>query len=352
MIIKTDAIGDYILFRNFIEIVKRSDKYKGYEIDLLGNSLWKDIAIKYDSQFINGFFFIKPAGLYEMPVRTLKIGWRLFRNNYHTVLQPTYTRSFINDGLAALTAANNIVGFEGDNESIEPRYKVKTDKFYTRKLRLPPDISFEFKRSKFFFERILEERVTMVQPALKVATAQRNGIVIFTGAGAFKRRWELDKFLDLIKQVSQHTTQPVYLAGNIDEAYAGDYLIRHLAGKRIENLTGKTSLLQLIELISGAVLVIANDTSAVHIAAATKTKCVCILGGGHFERFAPYPDYFPDAPVCVYHKMPCYNCNWNCKFTTMQQEPYPCISNINYEYVWQAVLQLLPVKVDLGVNSN
>jgi ADP-heptose:LPS heptosyltransferase len=100
-------------------------------------------------------------------------------------------------------------------------------------------------------------------------------------------------------------------------------------------------MIQLTAIIGNAALVIANETSAIHIAAATQTKSICILGGGHFGRFAPYPVYLANKPVCVYEKMDCYYCNWNCKFLTHENEPHPCIGRVGLEAVWRSVRQLL-----------
>lgn len=36
LIIKPNVIGDYILFRNFIEIIKNSERFKGLKIYFLG----------------------------------------------------------------------------------------------------------------------------------------------------------------------------------------------------------------------------------------------------------------------------------------------------------------------------
>jgi ADP-heptose:LPS heptosyltransferase len=337
LIIKTDAIGDYILFRNFIEIVSQSEKYKGYEIDLLGNTVWKDIAINLDGYFVNKFFIIKPDNLYHSPLKTLKLGWRLFRKNYLVVLQPTYARTFITDGLAGLTAAKEIIGFVGDIERISAKYKAKTDKFYTKKLLLPPSLYFEFDRTRYFFETLLKQAIELNGPSIRFNGATNTGIVIFPGAGVFKRGWEAGKFLELIKLIRQQTAQPIYLAGGPSETGIGNYLSENLPQEAIINLINKTSLPQLIELIGNAYLVIANETSAIHIAAATQTNAVCILGGGHFGRFAPYPEYIVNKPVCVYEKMECYYCNWNCKFVTAEDEPYPCISNVSLPAVWQAI---------------
>jgi ADP-heptose:LPS heptosyltransferase len=341
LIIKTDAIGDYILFRNYLEVLRRSEKFKDYHITLLGNELWKDLALKYDRDFVDDFLFTMPDKLYYSPLKTLKLGCRLFLNNYRVVLQPSSTRLLITDGLAALTAAKQIVGFESNNEGILPRYKVKTDKFYTQRLQLPAGINFEFERSKFFFESVLKLPITLNAPLLPIKDSSKQRIIIFPGSGVLKRSWAPEKFLALIKLIRQHTSQPVYLAGGPAEMQIGDYLTENLPPNSIDNLIGKTSIPQLVELIGNAALVIANETSAIHIAAATQTKAVCILGGGHFGRFAPYPKYIKSGPVCVYEKMECYHCNWNCIFKTAKDEPYPCISNVSLERAWWEVLPLL-----------
>ena len=337
LLIKTDAIGDYILFRNYIEIVRRSARFKDYHITFLGNELWKEITEKYDVGFVDELLFIDPESLYHSPLKTLKLGWRLFKGSYQVVLQPAYTRLLVTDGLAGLTAAKQIIGFESDNEGLPARYKAKTDKFYSERLTLQPSNLFEFYRSKFFFESVLNCNIQLEQPHLPIDKKLNTGIVIFPGAGIFKRGWEAGKFLALIKLTLEHTTQPVYLAGGAGEIPAGLYLEENLPPGSVTNLTGKTSLLELIDLIGNAALVISNETSAIHIAAATKTKAVCILGGGHFGRFSPYPRDMENAPVCVFEKMPCYHCNWNCIYKTAENEPFPCVSAIALDDVWQVV---------------
>ncbi|MFI5138418.1 MAG: glycosyltransferase family 9 protein [Sphingobacteriales bacterium] len=344
LIIKTDAIGDYILFRNFIEVIRQSAVFKDYKIDLLGNKLWQDLALHYDSPFIDEFLFIRPDDLYESPRKTTNLAWKLYKKKYQIVLQPSFSRTFINDGLAGFSAAKQIIGFAGDTERISPKYKAKTNKFYTEMLSLPPGVDFEFERSRFFVESVLKHPVNISNPVISYENNVRQGIVIFPGAGVFKRAWGAEKFLELIKRIKQHTSMPVYLVGGPAEMATGDYLMANLPPGSADNLTGKTSLLQLVNLIGNATLIIANETSAVHIAAATQTKAICILGGGHFGRFAPYPEHIISKPLCAYEKMDCYNCNWNCKFETRENASYPCISNVRLEMVWMAILQLLPTE--------
>ncbi len=345
LIIKADAIGDYILFRNFIKIVKQSATFKDYTIDLLGNKLWQDIALKYDRQFVDEFIFTEPERLYHTPLQTLKLAWRLFKGNYQTVLQPTYARTLITDGLAAFTAAGEIIGFGGDCERISTKYKSKTDRFYTQLIELSEGIIFESEKSKFYFETVLKEPVTFNGPVLeRRRNGNKSGIVICPGAGVFKRSWDAEKFVTLISLILRHTSGPVQLAGGPADVETGTFIMDNLPAGSVDNLIGKTSLLQLVELIGNAKLVIANETSAVHIAAAVQTPAVCILGGGHFERFAPYPAYMLSRPVCVYEKLECYSCNWNCIFQMAETEPYPCISIVTAEKVWEQAANLLAGK--------
>lgn len=337
LIIKTDAIGDYILLRNFIEIISESERFNGYEVHLLGNPLWRDIALAYDTTYVSRFIFVKDAELYESPFKLLKLGWKLFANNYSVVLQPTSTRRLINDAIVGFTGANQVAGFEGDTTGILPRYKIKTDKFYSQLLPLPPEIYFEFDRNRYFFEQVLDEKLTINGPHIQTKERYRNGIVIFPGAGSVKRGWEKEKFLDLTERILAKTSQPIYITGGTGETAIAKYLVDHLPGTDIINLTAKTSLPELIEIIGSANLLISNETSAIHIAAATKTPSVCILGGGHFERFAPYPTHMDYGPLCVYERMECFNCNWNCIYQTPENAPNPCVSIITLEQVWNAV---------------
>ena len=343
LIIRVDAIGDYILFRNFIEEVKQSEAFKGYQVDLVFNHILKDLVFANDSQYLNNQYDINAKLLLSSPMQLLKAGWVLFKRNYAIVLQPSSTRTFLGDALMALAAGRQNIGFEGDTEGIIARHKAKFDKFYTQKLTLPPECHFEFNRNLFFFEKVLNKRILRDRPLLPVNKAEREGILIFPGAGVFRRRWEGENFLSLINLILQNTKETVYLMGAGAEKEIADYLVVNTDPARVVNLTNKLSLSGLIEKIGAARLVITNETSAVHIAVATDTNAVCIVGGGHFDRFAPYPDGMTDKLVCVYEKLDCYYCNWSCIYQVDELGTYPCVTVVKVDKVWQAVAPLLKV---------
>lgn len=343
LIVKTDAIGDYILFRNFIEIIKLSPKYGNYEIDLLGNEIWSDLVVAHDGQYITKFFFTKANSLYYSPKSVFKLGLQLFVRNYEAVLNPASTRTFITDGLAALSGSSNLIGFESNTEGIEPKYKAKTDRFYKTLLPLPSSIHFEFARNEYFFEQVLNQPISIQKQFIGANRSTKSGIIIFPGAGLKSRGWEAEKFAQLIKKLEQSTNEIIYLAGGNAEIPLCNHILEKSQSAAVVNISGKTNLNELIEMIANSVMIISNDSSAVHIAAAVDTPFVCIVGGGHFNRFVPYPAGIVKNGSFIYEKMDCYYCNWNCIFKTESDKPFPCIANIDIDNVWQATQRYLTI---------
>lgn len=340
LIIKIDAIGDYILFRNYIEIIASSKKFREYEIDLVGNELWKDIALTYDNKFIQESFFINPDDLYNNPILTLQIGKKLYSRKYEKVLQPTYSRTLLANGLAGLAAAKDTIAFESDDE-LNPKYKKKTNKFYSKRIVLSKTIYHEFERNRFFFEEVTGDKIFINKPSLPVKKTVNKSILIFPGSGLKKRNWEKEKFLTIINNILNLTSHSIVLCGSKKETEISDFLIGQTSSSRITNSTGQTSLRYMIQQIANAALVIANETSAIHIATACNTPSICVQGGGHYNRFTPYPYNSEFKPVCVFEPMPCFNCNWICSISHEENHPFPCISKVETTAVWKIILNTL-----------
>lgn len=72
LLIRLDAIGDYVLFRNFIEVLKKSEKYKEYKITLLGNVVWKDLSEELDREFVDEFIWLDKNRFKKDPVYRYK----------------------------------------------------------------------------------------------------------------------------------------------------------------------------------------------------------------------------------------------------------------------------------------
>ncbi|NNU34463.1 hypothetical protein HK413_10635 [Mucilaginibacter sp. S1162] len=189
----------------------------------------------------------------------------------------------------------------------------------------------------------MNQPVDLAGPSFPAKDNRKQGVSVFLGAGNSKRGWQTENYLQLMMLIIDQTQRPIHLVGGPEMEETAKYLENLMPEDAIINLVGKTTLPKLIDHIARTGLVVCNETSAVHIAAACNTKAVCIVGGGHFERFAPYPEHVYNRTTFVFEKLPCYYCNWLCIYNTAPEEPFPCIGNINLEKVWRATLPLLPV---------
>ena len=96
-LIRLDAIGDYILFRNFIEILKKSKKYKNYSITLIGNSAWKNLTTEFDNKFIDNFIWIDRNRFSKDLIYRYNKLKEITSSGYEVVISPVFSRTFFFD---------------------------------------------------------------------------------------------------------------------------------------------------------------------------------------------------------------------------------------------------------------
>ena len=112
------------------------------------------------------------------------------------------------------------------------------------------------------------------------------------------------------------------------------------------DLTGRTKVPQLLDLLNHAALVVTNDTGPAHLSIGLDTPTVVIVGGGHFGCFVPYPpEVAPDNARFVYHKMDCYHCFWLCHKRTGKSDPFPCVAEVTTAQVKAACAELRSEKL-------
>jgi ADP-heptose:LPS heptosyltransferase len=304
LIIKLDAIGDYILFRNFLKIIKDSPKYKGYHITFLGNAVNKNIAETLDKYFVDEFIWINKKIIFKNPFYILKIINRI-NKKFSVVIQATYSREFIADILVKSTNAPTCIGFMGDNNNTDKKEKERTDGWYTDLINIDPKINFEFFRNKSFFSKILEENIAIEKPFINnedLPTDNHilipdNFVLLFPGAQKKYRRWPAKNFKEVGKYLANKYNRNIVICGS--ESDDGAAKIIKDGDSRIINLTGKTSLMELIYIISKAKLVISNDTSGAHISAALNIPAIILSQFNHYLRFVPYPPEISSNILCL-----------------------------------------------------
>lgn len=98
------------------------------------------------------------------------------------------------------------------------------------------------------------------------------------------RAWPIERWKQLIEKLSKKET--LILIGNKgEEAY---FKALQPYSKNVIDLSGKTSLTELISIINQAKLMITTDTGPAHIASATSTSVYCLIGPTNPAVTGPY----------------------------------------------------------------
>lgn len=349
LLVRLDEIGDFILWLDSARGLK--ELYRDRSLILAANSVWADLA--------------KSTGLFDrvigVDVRRLRIDFpyrlsllkSLGREGASTVVHPTYGRArhFIDaESIVRTVGAKERFGSVGhDRRSWRSRLGAFS---YTRLLPSAPTFMMELLRNAEFVRlmglsdfKAHAPRWPEIDRLPGLCIGQKPYYVLFPGAGHNRRRWPLDRFAAVAEKLHSTTGWRGVICGSMAEQSLGHDIVRYCAKDWLSNLTGQTDLLELMGVLRDAELVIANETSAVHMASAVGTRVVCILGGGHYGKFVPYAvEADDDGGSClraVCAQMACFNCDWKCKFKIPSGQPFPCVARVTADQVWQEIKSMI-----------
>lgn len=348
LIVRLDAIGDFVLWLDAAQELRRMFPPDRYRITLLGNDVWTSLAetLPHFDEMISldrKRFYFHPAYRHRL-LRELRY------ERFDLVIQPAFSREFLyGDSAVRFSGARERIGSGGDCSNQIPFLKRISDRWYNRLIPASKEPLMELERNAEFLRgmglpdfRCRVPDLSGFPPPPRPSGAP-NYYVLFPGVGDPLKRWPVENFAELAGRIHWATGWVGVVCGGPGEVALGEALLK--AGDApLESRAGRTSLPELVSVIAGAQLLVGNDTSAIHIAAAVSTPSVCILGGGHYGRFLPYPTEVENGrplPVAVAHRMECFHCNWTCIFHPESGEPAPCVRNITVDAVWEAVRKLL-----------
>ncbi len=162
---------------------------------------------------------------------------------------------------------------------------------------------FEFEKNKLIVEEFIEEKTGRAKPKIEIGqnrNADKAYAVLFPGAGEVQKQWSYENFAAIADELKNTYDLDVKICGSSTDSELANRIISTCKSAAPINLCGKTSLINLIIEISNATFLFTNDSSALHIAACSNTKTICVLNGRHFGRFAPYPKNIFNNAVFVF----------------------------------------------------
>jgi ADP-heptose:LPS heptosyltransferase len=302
LLVRTDNIGDYILFRNFLKILRGSKEFKNKKIILIGNETWRTLAETFDKDVVNSFIWINKKQ-YQLNIQyKLTILLKIRALHAHQIINTVHSRDTLIDDIIIFSGAHARITCEGDD--VNNRLSRNTFKKFTKIVPSLPNTHFEFYRNKAFFENLLELKVDIQKTSFDLVKKKRskNQISIFPSAAYPQRRWNPLYFAQVITLFSQDNPDFHFsILGSQDDTEIAMTIINNVPKTLIiDNLCGKTNLVELVNILSKTGILISNETSAVHFAAALDVPTVCISNGERFQRFSPYPLSISDKIVTLF----------------------------------------------------
>ena len=330
LIVKTDAIGDFIIFTRYLQ--SYIDLYKEYKIDLLISKVNYEIAK--DCEKINRIIIIN-----DKAISKFKLIKNIINCNYDKVIYPVNSREAAIDQICIFSNAKEIITFSGDNCNIVNSKKIADNKYFSTVINSDSNLKHETTRNEELlnklgyagnsfksFIKIQQENINFLYYYIK---KDEKYVVMVPGCQDLIRFWNEKKYAEIIEYICNIKKIKVIILGTSSEF---DLIISILSKvvindkKLLINLVEKTDLHNMLTIISKAFFYIGSETSASHIAELYSIKSICIMGGGHYSRFYPYPNSNLDYPVTVYKK--CFYCNWECIYDEAK-----CIKEVTVEHI-------------------
>jgi ADP-heptose:LPS heptosyltransferase len=344
LLIRQDAIGDFIIWLDTAKEYRKLYPPEEYKIILAGNKIWCDLAedLPYWDEVlaidVNQFkTFSRYRWNFLRKVRNLGI---------QISIQPTFSREFYNgDAIVRASQASRKISSVGDMRNRNWLKQFIADSWHTELIPASKEPLTELERNAEFFSGFQSKQYLPSYPKMEVSESWEiqelnleKYYVLSLGADKSYRLWPLTSYAKIAQLIYEKTGWKGLICGTEKEVNLGEQ-IQKICYAPLKNYAGRTSLQEFAWLLAKSQLLISNESGSAHTASAVRTETVCILGGGHYGRFAPYPDLPGQTNFfnTVFHKMPCYGCNWECVFTFNKGEPAPCIANVSVEAVWKEV---------------
>lgn len=328
LIVRLDAIGDYIIGHEIIAKIKEENL--GKKIGILCNSRIGNLAT----------IDFSPNNIISIDLFSFQNNIRYFKRTLGLLssiktgilINPCLSRTNVGDKIISFIQAENKIGFKGDTSNISSSQLLQNNDIYTRLITSPEKIKHESEINRYLIEALFNNSHSNSFHRIKLNYRKSIGFdycVFSLGASDPSRAWSVSNYMELAQEVPADIVIMLLGAGKNEQELAQQFSANGLLKHRIINLIGRTTVSETLTLIGNANFVVGNDSAMIHMAVATDTPSLCIAPGAHLHRFAIYPDRenMTETPHLVaYWESECIDCNYRCKFPVNGK--YECIKRI------------------------
>jgi ADP-heptose:LPS heptosyltransferase len=162
---------------------------------------------------------------------------------------------------------------------------------------------------------------------------------IHPGASSMTRRWPVERFAEVVNELSLKLPCKFYVSGDNSERELGATLGRYTDNKTYD-LTGKLTISELAALLEKTDLFICNETGVMHLSVALKTDTISIYGPQLPEKYG----HINEHSRILWKRFDCCPClhHYTCKKTNTPMAL--CLNAISADEVVQCALEVLEEK--------
>ena len=355
LIIKLDAIGDFIIWLDSAKEYKRL--FPGKRCVLMCNKSCKELAevTDYFDEVITLDIkkFEQDKRYREEEIKKNK------SQEYGILIQTEFSRTQHMDIIAASIPAKTKIGFVAEEGRLNisrrvllRRNKKVLDGIYDKLIPSSKMNLMEIQRNKEFIIGLGNKDFKSSMPILpaiaNVQISNEKYFIVFPGASTKIKTWRPEHFADVINYLIEHTGWICCVCGGSDDRYLFEKIRRKTNNvEKLKNYCGKTNLVELIEIVRNAEIVISNDTSGIHFANAVGTKGVCPFGEYNYGRFLPYVSDKKESTIktCSMN-VKCRGCSnahlsFNCILNILINGRYLCLDKVPVDYVIKTINECL-----------
>jgi len=179
--------------------------------------------------------------------------------------------------------------------------------FYTHKVRRPADsmhvLDYYYallKKAKIEinpitgpFFKVPNKAVVSIREKLRQLNITKDYLVLVPSSAHFSKCWPAERFAKLAEHLNRQFGLDIVVIGTEKDKYILEAIQNHCSIPIID-LTGKTTIIELVALFQQAKGVVSNDTGPGHIAVAMHVPTVLIFGHTNPMRVGPY-----QRPECI-----------------------------------------------------
>lgn len=196
----------------------------------------------------------------------------------------------------------------------------------------------------FPYIHLSDDEIEQARPILsQLNTTSHHPLTVGISPGATygpAKRWLPARFSELIDRIIEELNGRVVIFGSLSEVKIADDIVKRLKIKgpeieeRVIAMAGRTSLRQLIALISCCDAFVTNDSGPMHIASALLVPTVAIFGSTDSRATGP----FGEGHRVIKRDLPCAPC--------LEREcpegPLRCMTEITTDEVFKGLKEVLP----------